>query len=156
MTPHKVRIVNVRLKQEFLPKVSMHALLRYAERICGFDVVKEMRYLKQNLSQKNLLEHFHDAVQRKEEALSMFKLGFLSLEDKAKVEQIFWQICKVIHKNAQGLKYVPDEVEALGKALGIGDALYLNADKALEPAPSSVARVEESAPRGKGASSLAR
>ena len=40
MTPHKVRIVNVRLKQEFLPKVSMHALLRYAERICGFDVVK--------------------------------------------------------------------------------------------------------------------
>jgi arginine decarboxylase len=81
------------------------------------DVVKEMRYLKQNLSAKNLLEHYHDAVQRKEEALSMFKLGFLSLEDKAKVEQLFWQICKVIHKNAQGLKYVPDEVEALGKNL---------------------------------------
>jgi arginine decarboxylase len=81
------------------------------------DVVREMRYLKQNLSQKNLLEHYHDAVQRKEEALSMFKLGFLSLEDKAKVEQLFWQICKVIHKNAQGMKYVPDEVEALGKNL---------------------------------------
>lgn len=81
------------------------------------DVVKEMRYLSQNLSSKNLLEHFHDAVQRKEEALSMFKLGFLSLEDKAKVEHLFWQICKVIHKNAAGLKYVPDEVEALNKAL---------------------------------------
>jgi arginine decarboxylase len=81
------------------------------------DVVKEMRYLKQNLSAKNLLEHYHDAVQRKEEALSMFKLGFLSLEDKAKVEQLFWQICKVINKNAQGMKYVPDEVEALGKNL---------------------------------------
>jgi arginine decarboxylase len=81
------------------------------------DVVKEMRYLSQNLTSKNLLEHFHDAVQRKEEALSMFKLGFLALEDKAKVEHIFWNICKVIHKNAQGLKYVPDEVEALGKAL---------------------------------------
>jgi arginine decarboxylase len=81
------------------------------------DVVKEMRYLSQNLTSKNLLEHFHDAVQRKEEALSMFKLGFLSLEDKAKVEHIFWNICKVIHKNSAGLKYVPDEVEALGKAL---------------------------------------
>jgi arginine decarboxylase len=81
------------------------------------DVVKEMRYLQQNLSSKNLLEHFHDAVQRKDEALSMFKLGFLSLEDKAKVEHIFWQICKVIHKNAAGLKYVPDEVEALNKHL---------------------------------------
>ena len=81
------------------------------------DVVKEMRYLSQNLTAKNLLEHFHDALQRKEEALSMFKLGFLSLEDKAKVEHLFWNICKVIHKNSQGLKYVPDEVEALSKHL---------------------------------------
>lgn len=81
------------------------------------DVVKEMRYLSQNLSYKNLLEHFHDALQRKEEALSMFKLGFLSLEDKAKVEHLFWGICKVINKNAVGLKYVPDEVEALNKHL---------------------------------------
>ncbi len=81
------------------------------------DVVKEMRYLSNNLTSKNLLEHFHDALSRKEEALSMFKLGFLSLEDKAKVEHIFWQICKVIHKNAKGLKYVPDEVEALNAKL---------------------------------------
>ncbi len=80
-------------------------------------VVKEMRYLSQHLSSKNLLEHFHDAVQRKEEALSMFKLGYLSLEDKAKVEYLFWQICKVIHKNSAGLRYVPDEVEALNKHL---------------------------------------
>ncbi|MBI4924468.1 MAG: biosynthetic arginine decarboxylase [Bdellovibrio sp.] len=81
------------------------------------DVVKEMRYLSQNLSTKNILEHFHDAIQRKEEALSMFKLGFLSLEDRAKVEHLFWNICKVIHKNATGLKYVPDEIEALNKYL---------------------------------------
>jgi arginine decarboxylase len=81
------------------------------------DVVKEMRYLSNNLSSKNLLEHFHDALQRKEEALSMFKLGFLSLEDKAKVEYLFWQICKVIHKNSAGMRYVPEEVEALKKHL---------------------------------------
>ncbi len=81
------------------------------------DVVKEMRYLSQHLSIKNLLEHFHDALQRKEEALSMFKLGYLSLEDRAKVEFLFWQICRVIHKNAANLKYVPEEIEALGKQL---------------------------------------
>lgn len=81
------------------------------------DVVKEMRYLSQHLTAKNILEHFHDAVQRKEEALSMFKLGFLSLEDKAKVEHLFWQICKTIHKNSAGIRYVPDEVEALNKHL---------------------------------------
>jgi arginine decarboxylase len=81
------------------------------------DVVKEMRYLSKHLSSKNVLEHFHDAAQRKDEALSLFKLGFLSLEDKAKVESIFWQICKTINKASEGLKYVPDEVEALNKQL---------------------------------------
>ena len=81
------------------------------------DVVKEMRYLHKNLTHKNILEHFHDAIQRKEEALSMFKLGFLSLEDKAKVEHLFWQICKVINKNAEGLRYVPDDVQDLKRQL---------------------------------------
>ena len=77
------------------------------------DVVKEMRYLSLNLSSKNLLEHYHDAVQRKEEALSMFKLGILSLEDKAKVEYLFWQICKEIYRCASLMRYVSDEIEAL-------------------------------------------
>lgn len=81
------------------------------------DVVKEMRYLSQNLTTKNLSEHFHDAVSRKEEALSMFKLGFLSLEDRAKVEHLFWQVCKSIRRNSQGMKYVPEDIEALGKNL---------------------------------------
>lgn len=37
---HRVRIVNARLKPGAMPKVTMHALLRYAERVCGFDIVK--------------------------------------------------------------------------------------------------------------------
>jgi hypothetical protein len=61
MTPHKVRIVNVRLKQEFLPKVSMHALLRYAERICGFDVVKARLALSGPEIQHGII-HGADAV----------------------------------------------------------------------------------------------
>lgn len=81
------------------------------------DVVKEMRYIYQNLSLKNLLENFHDAVLRKEEAVSMFKLGFLSLEDRAKVEYLFWQISKQVAKHSKDLKYVPDEIENLDKQL---------------------------------------
>lgn len=81
------------------------------------DVVKEMRYLSQNLTSKNVLEHFHDAVARKEDAQSMFKLGILSLEDKAKVEYLFWQICKTIHRNSANLKYVPDEIQDMSKTL---------------------------------------
>lgn len=81
------------------------------------DVVKEMRYLAQSITPKNMLKNFNDALQRKEEALSMFKLGFLSLEDRAKVEHLFWQICKVVRKASSMMKYIPDEVETLNKQL---------------------------------------
>ena len=36
-THHRVRLVNVQLKPHMLPRVTHHALLRYAERSCGFD-----------------------------------------------------------------------------------------------------------------------
>jgi len=81
------------------------------------DVVKEMRYIEQNISHKNLLENYHDAVQRKEEALSMFKLGILSLEDRAKVEHAFWVISKKIYKLSRDMKYIPDEINELKEQL---------------------------------------
>jgi len=81
------------------------------------DVVQEIRYIYDNLNLKNLTESFHDAHARKEEAISMFKLGFLSLEERAKVEHFFWQICKTVHKNAKGLNYVPDEIDNLKRQL---------------------------------------
>lgn len=81
------------------------------------DVVSEMRELQKNLTRKNLLEHYHDAIQRKEEALTMFKLGLLSLEDRAKVERIFWHICKTIYRYTKELKYVPEELQDLEKEL---------------------------------------
>ncbi len=109
---HSVLIVNV-----FGDIEVGAAPMALEEMVTEHDVVKEMRYLSQHLSTKNLLEHFHAALQRKEEALSMFQLGFLSLEDRAKVEHLFWEICKSIHKNASGLRYVPDDVEALTREL---------------------------------------
>ena len=81
------------------------------------DIVLRMRELQQNLSHKVLLEHYHDAIQLKEEALSMFKVGILSLEDRAKVENIFWQICKTIYRFSKDLKYVPDELTILERNL---------------------------------------
>lgn len=81
------------------------------------DVVKEMRYLHTNLNLKNMMESFNEAATRKEEALSMFKLGFLSLEDRAKVEFLYWQICKLLAKESKDMKYVPEDVAQLDKYL---------------------------------------
>jgi arginine decarboxylase len=77
------------------------------------DIVRDLREILQNLKAKNLLESFHDAEAKKEEALSMFKLGILSLEDRAKVESIFWQLCRKIIQVQKGLARAPEDTADL-------------------------------------------
>lgn len=81
------------------------------------NVVKEMRYAFLNITYKNMLESLNEAIQRKEEAFSMFKLGLLTIQDRAKVEQLFWQICRKVKLWAPDMRYIPEEVEKVTKAL---------------------------------------
>ncbi len=81
------------------------------------NVVKEMRYAYQNINYKNLMETLNEAIQRKEEALTMFKLGFLNLEERAKVEHLFWQVCRKAAQWAPDLRHVPEELEKIQKSL---------------------------------------
>jgi arginine decarboxylase len=81
------------------------------------NVVKEMRYAYQNINYKNLMESLNEAIQRKEEALSMFKLGLLTIQDRAKIEHLFWQLCRKVQQWAPDMRYIPEEVEKITKAL---------------------------------------
>lgn len=81
------------------------------------NVVKEMRYAFQNLSYKNMLEYMNEALVRKEEAMSMFKLGLITILDRAKVEHLFWQICRKVNHWIPEMRYVPEEVEKIAKNL---------------------------------------
>jgi len=57
-------------------------------------IVREMREIVANLSPKNSGEAYNDAVAKKEQALTMFKLGILGLEERAAVEGLFWRLCR--------------------------------------------------------------
>lgn len=80
-------------------------------------VVKEMQEILTSISPKNYLECFHDAVAKKEETLSLFMHGILGLEDRAKVENMFWEVCRSIVRLTSRLSHVPEELEGLGDAL---------------------------------------
>jgi len=80
--------------------------------------VTEILEIQRNLSQQNRMESLHDAQQIKEQAQSMFDLGLLELESKAKIETVYWQIAKRIVDFCAGMKYVPDEVKELEVSLG--------------------------------------
>jgi len=80
--------------------------------------VTEVLEIQRNLTQQNRMESLHDVQQIKEQAQSMFDLGLLELESKAKIETVYWQIAKRIVDFCAGMQYMPDEVKDLEVSLG--------------------------------------
>jgi arginine decarboxylase len=81
-------------------------------------LVRDMRDIERNLTAANRMENLHDAQQIKEQAQSMFDLGLLDLESKAKIEMLYWRIAQGIVEHCRGAEYVPDEVKEVETALG--------------------------------------
>ncbi len=77
-------------------------------------VVREMREIVQNVTPRNRAEAYHDAAAKKEEALQMFKLGILGLEERAVVESLFWKLARGIADMNRGKKRLPRETRDLG------------------------------------------
>ncbi len=80
--------------------------------------VSDILDLQKAITSQNWMESLHDAQQLKEQAQSMFELGLLELESKAKIEQVYWKIAQQVVNFSKGMKYVPDEVRELEISLG--------------------------------------
>ena len=66
-----------------------------------------------SLSQKNVLEAFHDAQQALDSALNLFSLGYMSLEQRAQCETIYWAIGRKIQRLVANMDEIPEELENL-------------------------------------------
>jgi arginine decarboxylase len=77
-------------------------------------VVREMREILSTLKAANRAEAYHDALAKKEEALQMFKLGILGLEERATVESLFWKLCRGLVEMNRGKKRLPRTTRDLG------------------------------------------
>jgi arginine decarboxylase len=80
-------------------------------------LVRELLDIKKNLSKANKLEAFHDAQERKEDAQQMFALGLLDLPDKARIENLYWEISQEVVASFKGHAYIPDEIQKLEDTL---------------------------------------
>src|SRR6201995_5886654 len=78
----------------------------------------EMVETQKALTNQNRMEVLHDAQHIKEQCQSMFELGLLDLESKAKIETIYWQIAHSVVELCRGMRYIPEEVKELQTALG--------------------------------------
>ncbi len=79
--------------------------------------VLELIDLAREINAKNFREYYHDAIQQRDDLNSLFELGYLDLEDKAKGEWLFWKICGQAAKLSRSIKERPEEFDQLDKLL---------------------------------------
>jgi arginine decarboxylase len=80
-------------------------------------VVVELADLRESITVKNYREYYHDALEHRDEMFTLFNLGLISLEDRAKGEVLFWDVCERADKYAQQAEYVSEEFTELRRLL---------------------------------------
>jgi arginine decarboxylase len=79
-------------------------------------VVTDLEHLLREPGKYSRLERFHDALEKKEEAFSLFNHGYLDLAGRARAESLFWEICRQIDQES-GTGYQPEELLHLKQML---------------------------------------
>jgi arginine decarboxylase len=109
---HSVLIVEV---FGTIEKIRPGEFLKYGDN--EHAIVRELLDIKKNLSKLNKAEAYHDALERREDAQHMFTLGMMDLPDKAKIEDLYWQISRDVVESFKGQAYVPEEIRTLEDTL---------------------------------------
>jgi arginine decarboxylase len=71
----------------------------------------------ERLADRNAVEVYHDAMQARDEAMSLFSLGYMSLPMRAASERLFWSIGRRVLDLCAKKGEVPEEFEALPEIL---------------------------------------
>ena len=84
-------------------------------RAADHKLVKELIDIDQRLADDNVTEAWHDLQQIKEQAQTMFELGLLDLDVKARVESLYWQVAERTQTivSAMDPEEVPEDVRDL-------------------------------------------
>jgi arginine decarboxylase len=75
--------------------------------------VRDLLDAYRSITERRLVECYHDAMQAREQALQMFNLGYLDLEARGLVERLYWATCAKIRDYCRRLPSVPEELDGL-------------------------------------------
>ena len=76
------------------------------------------------VSERRVVECYHDALTAREQVLQMFNLGLLSLELRGLAERLYWATCAKIRDLCRKLERLPEELEDLESILS--DTYFCN------------------------------
>lgn len=95
---------------EALPKLPKHAP----------GTLKSMMEVVENLEKLNLQESYHDIVFYRDELLTLFRTGAVSLRERSMGDQIYWHVLNEISRRGKG------NLEAMGLETKLADFYYGN------------------------------
>jgi len=80
-------------------------------------LVSNIRDLEEFLTKENMQEFWNDACKIKDDCLNAFKLGVISLEERAKVETVYWNIARKITFVVKQMDMVPENLKSLAESV---------------------------------------
>jgi arginine decarboxylase len=86
--------------------------------------IQDLYGIHRDLSKKNGIESYHDAVQAIDETLNLFNLGYLSVELRALAERLFWAVGRKLQRIVREMDFVPEELNGLETMLS--DTYFCN------------------------------
>jgi arginine decarboxylase len=86
--------------------------------------VQDLFEAYRSVSERRLVECYHDALTAREQVLQMFNLGLLSLEFRALAERLYWAVCAKIRDLCRKTERRPEELEDLESILS--DTYFCN------------------------------
>ncbi len=86
-------------------------------------IVRNLRETLAGINSENLQEAWNDARKFKEDALAAFRLGYLTIQDRACAEQLYWACCWAISRQLPAAG-VPDDLRSL--QAGLASTYYAN------------------------------
>ena len=88
------------------------------------ELIANMFETYKTLTVRNIQECYNDALYYRDQVRQMFKLGDISLRERALGDQIFWKIIQGIDDLMEDMKYIPKELSNIKVALS--DIYYAN------------------------------
>ncbi|MBF0208325.1 MAG: biosynthetic arginine decarboxylase [Oligoflexia bacterium] len=82
-------------------------------------LVHDMREIYNELKATNIQEIYNDATQKKEEMISAFKLGIISLSDRAKIEILYWRTLNKIRDLSKSGDASQEFIQGLDEKLAV-------------------------------------
>lgn len=80
-------------------------------------ILDNMRCVLEDINSKNIQEMYNESIQLKNDAYNAFKLGILSLTERAKLDTIYWRILTKINECLKDLPQIPEGLQNITKRI---------------------------------------